>query len=126
VNQQHPQVGVAALSDSEVPLFVAAGMLSGHQSDPCRKLPPIMEGSSICNGRYHGCCRDWANAFHGSDLPAERIASMNPLDLILHFLDALFQRAQLFVESGQKLSPQIRSIVDYRLRSVAAVLRAPG
>lgn len=50
------------------------------------------------------CCRDWSNAFHRSDLLAERIASMDLLNLLFHLVDALFQRAEFLVERGQKLS----------------------
>jgi hypothetical protein len=99
-------VGIASLGDSEVPLLVAAGMLPGHQSDPRRKLPPVVEASPVCNGCYHGCCSDWADAFHGCDLLAERVASMNLLNLLFQLVDALFQGAEFLVRSGQKLSPK--------------------
>ena len=103
MNQQHPQVWIASLDDSEVPLFVAAGMLPGHQSDPCR---PLWKDRPSAMGRYDGGSSDWPNAFHCSDLLAKRIASVHLLNLLLHFGDALFQGAEFFAESGQKLSPK--------------------
>ena len=50
VNQKHAQIRIAAFSDSEHSLLVAAGILSGHQSQPGRKLPPIPKCPAIGDG----------------------------------------------------------------------------
>ena len=43
VNEQSSQVGIAALAHPQQRLLAAAGVLSGHQAQPSRQLPAVVE-----------------------------------------------------------------------------------
>jgi len=72
-------------------------MLSWHQPDPSRKLPSVMEDSSVRNCRHHCGRNHRAYSFDSSDLLAEWIAAVDLVNPFFHRCNALFQPAQFFV-----------------------------
>ena len=91
VNEQRPQIGIAALANAQQRGLAAAGMLLGNQSQPGRQLPAIFELSSIAEGGHQGARRERADTRDRGQLAAGGLFSMPSLDLFIQFLHLSIQ-----------------------------------
>ena len=87
MDQQRPQIGIAAFADSQQGLLATAGTLPWHQTEPGRQLSAILEVSGIAD-RCHQCTGcDRTNPRYLRELSAGGILAMPDLNLDFQLID---------------------------------------
>ncbi len=62
MDEQAPEIRIAALADPEQFRLPSCGMLARHQTQPGRKVAPFDECRPVSNGRHHRCGHQRAHA----------------------------------------------------------------
>jgi hypothetical protein len=97
LDEEHAQVAVATLGDAPEDSSVSGRHLFGHETDPCRKIPPFCECRATADRRDHRTRDDRADARYGHDPSTTVITFGQRLDLISH---TLLQELQKLIECG--------------------------
>src|SRR5262245_52094788 len=111
MNEQRAQINVTPLTDPQQCRSAAAGMLSRHQSDPRRHLPPVGEAPCVSDGG-HQCA-----GAQGSDpgdllkLLAELTAAMPSLDLRFELADLAIELLEVVQQSLHQMPERCREFV---------------
>lgn len=104
MDEQGPQVTIAALADALQNRFATGGMLSRYQPHPSCHLPTVFEVPGIADGRNQcaGGYRSYAR--HCSQLCARGTVAMPALDFQLQLANLLVERFEMLDERLQQMA----------------------
>ncbi len=136
MDEQGPQVGIAALADVAQALLPARGVLPWHQAQPGRKLA-ARANCRITGGCRHGAGADRADTFHRQQALDAGIATYVSLNLSLQSSDAPPASAPSFnsrnssrpsgpADAGSVATVSSKAIVAARPRRVAISPNSPS
>jgi hypothetical protein len=94
VNEQHAQVWITALRDTEQALFVSAGMLTWNQPQPGPQLPPIAKCFAVGDGGYDCGCNHRPHSLYLCNLLASFFSMEDLLDPPFHGGDPFVDTAK--------------------------------
>src|SRR5262249_56124804 len=87
MDEQRAQINITTLTDPQQCRFAAAGMLSRHQSDPRRHLPPVGEAPCVSDGGHQCAGAQGSDTGDLLKLLAQLTAALPSLDLPFPFAD---------------------------------------
>ncbi len=93
------RVSVATFADAKQRLFAATGSLFWNQSEPCRKLPAVLEFHGISHCCNNGARRDRTNTWNGLQSLTGLVLLVPQLDLQLQFFHLTIQFFEVVVQS---------------------------
>ena len=108
MNQQGTQIDVASLGNPPMARLATRGVLPRNQSQPGRKLAPILEQPSITNGRHQGRGRQGAHAWYLHQSLRRRHLSRQAGNASVIFANMRFEYPQALIQIGKDLAGKRR------------------
>jgi hypothetical protein len=99
VNQQGSEIGVATFTDIQQVLFATAGMLLGHQAQPCGDLTAAVKVLRIPQRSHQRAGGDGANARDLCQFATGITLAMPFHDLRLQVIDLTVELLQMIQQS---------------------------
>src|SRR5262245_65079963 len=115
MNEQRAQINITTLTDPQQCRFAAAGMLSRHQSNPRRHLPPVVEAPCVSDGG-HQCA-----GAQGSD-PGDLLKLLAQLATAMPSLDLRFELADLAIELLEVVQQSLHQMPERCRQLVSGIL----
>src|SRR5262249_34129578 len=112
MNEQRAQIDVTTLTDPQQCRFAAAGMLSRHQSDPRRHLPPVVEAPCVSDGGHQCAGAQGSDTGDLLELLAQRTAAMPRLDLRFEFADLAIELLEVVQQALHQMPERCRQLVS--------------
>lgn len=104
VDQQGPQITIAALADAQQGRLATTRMLPGCQPQPGRSLPSILKILGIPHRGHQGTGGKRADPRNFRSLPARGVLPVPALNLRLQFVQVPVQLFQMLTQSLQQLT----------------------
>src|SRR5262245_25890114 len=112
MNEQRAQINVTPLTDPQQCRSAAAGMLSRHQSDPRRHLPPVGEAPCVSDGGHQCAGAQGSDTRDLLKLLAELTAAMPCLDLRFELADLAIELLEVVQQSLHQMPERCRQLVS--------------
>src|SRR5262249_34851440 len=111
MDEQRAQINVTTLTDPQQCRFAAAGMLSRHQSDPRRHLPPVVEAPCVSDGGHQCAGAQGSDTGDLLKLLAQLAAAMPRLDLRFELPDLAIELLEVVQQSLHQRPEHCRQLV---------------
>jgi hypothetical protein len=96
--QTAPQIGISGLADAHKTRHASGGMLARYQPKPGCEFPPSPESGSIAHAGDNGGRDLWPHSRNLQQSLAASIIAANGFNLLVEFVDLLFQIIPLLPE----------------------------
>lgn len=111
VDEQRAQVGIAALADAQKRRLAAGGVLPGHDAQPGRQLPAVLEVAGIPDRGRHRRGRERAETRNGRQLLAGRVLPMPQLDFGAQLADLAVEFPEVVEQARDEQAEVARQVV---------------
>ncbi|MNL46666.1 hypothetical protein D3C87_1694020 [compost metagenome] len=102
MNEQSPQVSVAAPADAVQSRFASRRVPAWHQAEPGRQMPAVPELLGVADGGDHGRGGNRTDTRHLRDLLAQHRLLHERLDRCFDQVDSLLDRLQVLQQFSQQ------------------------